>query len=301
MSDAIRSLIDTFATAHRTLEQKDSTVVKLCSIGTNAVGPLADAIAMPTFLIKPNAAAEIDDRQGMIQLYAARTLGLLGKTAAHAAPALADLFAKSRTSLIRREAAVALARIGPVLDSASNADVLYLMTSTLNGTQEHWHVDVREAAALTLGAFGPLAKNAVPQLISCLMDRSDRIRDAAFQALTKIGPASVAPLLDALRDRKRIRGDLAEKGTLVLSGWAMNFPAHHADKEKANSSWHVRQRTEDSALLEKIFESGVQILAKLDPTSPDFRAVLNELVKSDTNPKLQALAKDTLAKFTNRN
>jgi hypothetical protein len=297
MPNAIQALIDSFGNTYGTLEQKDALVVKLCSLGTNAVGPLMEAIEVPKYAMKPGTEAAIDSRQGIIQLYAARTLGLLGKTAADAAPALADLFAKSRTSLIRREAAVALSRIVPVLDAATNADVLYLMTSTLSSTQEHWHVDVREAAAITLGALGPIAKNAVPQLLPCLMDRSERIRDAAFQALTKIGPAAVPVLIDALRERKRIRAELADKGTVVLAGWAMSFAPPDSDQEKSMSSWHVRQRTEDCALLEKIFESGVQIVAKLDPTSMEFRAILNELVKADTNAKLQSLAKNALPKL----
>jgi hypothetical protein len=292
MPDSIQALIDSFGNAYRTLEQKDATVVKLCSVGASAVGPLMEAIEVPKFAMMPSTEVEIDSRQGIIQLYAARTLGLMGKTAAPAAPALADLFAKSRTSLIRREAAIALSRIVPVLDAATNA---------VSSTPQHWHVDVREAAAIALGALGPLAKNAAPQLLASLMDRSERIRDAAFQALTKIGPAAVPVLIDALRERNHIRAELAGKGTVVIGGWAMNFARPDSDQEKSSSSWHVRQRTEDCALLEKIFESGVQIVTKLDRTSMEFRAILNELAKADTNAKLQALAKDALAKFSHRN
>ena len=297
MADSIQNLINSFGNLNRPLESKDDAVVKLRAAGASAIPPLIEALEIWLFNVKQNDQAESDKRQEMTRLYAARTLGMMGKPAAKAAPALADLFAKSRISLLRREAAIALSRIGPVPDAATNADILYLMTTALSGSRDHSQEDVREAAAIALGALGSAAKNAVPMLMSCLMDRSERIRNAAFHALVKLAPASVPLMMDALQSRARIRADLLANGTLVFGAWAMDFSPSQSNPESAKGNrGPSAQRQEECMLLEKIFESGVQILTKLNLASADCRAILTELVQADANPKLRTLAKDALDK-----
>src|SRR5688500_13468270 len=104
MSASIQALIDSFSSPYRRVEDKEDAVKKLRGIGQRAVDALIDAVD-PRHCI----ARELDkeNRDEARQMYGARTLGLIGKAAAKAAPALADLFAKSPTSLIKREAGLA--------------------------------------------------------------------------------------------------------------------------------------------------------------------------------------------------
>ena len=60
--------------------------------------------------------------------------------------------------------------------------------------------DVRKAAARTLGDMGPNAKAAVPALIDGLKD--ENLRFNAAIALGQIGTASIAPLIEALKDHE---------------------------------------------------------------------------------------------------
>jgi HEAT repeat protein len=268
MADSIQSLIDSFANPYRRVADKEDAVNKLRGLGARAVDALIDAVD-PKHCIPREI--DKDNRDEARQMYAARTLGLMGTAATKAAPALADLFARSPTSLIKREAALALSRIGPSDDATDNADVVYLMVSALNGVNDIWHTEVREAAALTLGAYGSYAKSAVPTLIACLLEDSERMRDAAAQALTKLGPASAPVLLEILRDRAHIRTQLKEKSTLVIGAWAKTFAAPVAG--------------------ESLFERGLRILMPLLPRSPELHALLSEIATSDPNSQLQALAR----------
>jgi HEAT repeat protein len=51
---------------------------------------------------------------------------------------------------------------------------------------------VRHDAAITLGKFGPAAKQGVPALMVALKDKERGVRKAAAQALKKIDPQTAA-------------------------------------------------------------------------------------------------------------
>lgn len=275
MADDIQALIETFGNPYRGIREKEDAAKRLRSLGARALDALIEAVD-PRHSIHPELDKEKRDESR--QLYAARTLASIGKTAAKAVPVLADLFARSPTSMIKREAALALARIGPFSDPAANGDVVYLMTGAVNGSNDCWHLEVREAAAMTLGAYTSLAKSAIPTLIGCLMDRTDRIRAACRQALLQMGVAPVPLLLETLASRDRIRRDLAQKGTIVVGTWAKSFelPAN-----------------EECSLVEGIFEHGVQILLDRAPRSPEVQALLQDLA-NDPNPRVKAFASKLL-------
>jgi HEAT repeat protein len=59
-------------------------------------------------------------------------------------------------------------------------------------------VDIRISAAIGLGYFGELAKDAIPALQAALRDRDTRVRDAAAHAIARIDP-SAAPKPPAKR------------------------------------------------------------------------------------------------------
>ena len=48
-----------------------------------------------------------------------------------------------------------------------------------------------------LGRIGSDAEAAIPELISLLSDKSERVRSEASLALGKIGPQAIGPLVDA--------------------------------------------------------------------------------------------------------
>ena len=52
--------------------------------------------------------------------------------------------------------------------------------------------DIRLSAAIKLGSFGELAKEAVPALQAALRDRDARVRGAAINAITRIDPSAAA-------------------------------------------------------------------------------------------------------------
>jgi HEAT repeat protein len=64
------------------------------------------------------------------------------------------------------------------------------------------HAETRIRGALELSRYGAAAKSAVPYLAKALCDPEDwRVKDAARQALTRIGQAGVPGLIKALKDR----------------------------------------------------------------------------------------------------
>ena len=74
---------------------------------------------------------------------------------------------------------------------------------------------VRQAAAQALGKIGAKAKAAVPALANALKDQRPAVRQAAAQALGQIGAeakAAVPALRAAMRDNEvgEVRGAIAE-------------------------------------------------------------------------------------------
>jgi HEAT repeat protein len=136
--------------------------------------------------------------------FAAEALRHLGADAAEAADPLAALLDHDDDE-VRRSAARALGAIGPAATGVSEQ-----LIEALNDSDEV----VRGEAALAIRNIGSGASEAVPHLVEMLLDeeefkhngKSIEVRDAAREALSRIGPKAIPGLLDALReDRADLR------------------------------------------------------------------------------------------------
>jgi HEAT repeat protein len=107
--------------------------------------------------------------------YAVECLSRLGPDAIEAVPALVARFADDDADL-RRIAARAVAGVGhealPELEKALH----------------HAEPRIRATAALSVGQFGPRARDATPTLMALLADRSSAARAEASRALGRVGP-----------------------------------------------------------------------------------------------------------------
>ncbi|MGA2090635.1 MAG: HEAT repeat domain-containing protein [Endomicrobiales bacterium] len=142
-----------------------------------------------------------------IRRLAAKILGWIGPDAKTAVPVLAAVLNDPDWG-VRDNAIFALSQIGPEVQPAISELIIAV-------TNEDWYV--RQKAVETLGNIGPNAASAVPVLIKTLGDKTHS-RNNTIEALAKIGPSSVPPLSEALKNEKRpdIRSTILE--TLVIIG-----------------------------------------------------------------------------------
>ena len=115
---------------------------------------------------------------------AALALSVLGKESEEALPELMDALHYDDPTVAQAVGA-ALIKIGP--------NAIHPLTKAL----EDPNFVIRQRAAMILGAFGPDAHKAAPDLVELLSD--SQTEAAAEDALIKIGTPSVSALSDALR------------------------------------------------------------------------------------------------------
>jgi HEAT repeat protein len=153
-----------------------------------------------------------------LQVYAATSLGKIGKDAGHGTFAVLIDALKSKHARVRSAAAVALKVLGP-----STKEHLKLLIRTLEDHQAG--VEAHRFAATALGEIGPDAQVGVSILLEALLNHEDRrTRLLAAEALGKIGtrtPESASSLQKALEkyqllDDKPVRLSITQ--TLVKMG-----------------------------------------------------------------------------------
>ncbi|HMF18807.1 MAG TPA: HEAT repeat domain-containing protein, partial [Gemmataceae bacterium] len=131
-------------------------------------------------------------KDARVRIDAAEDLGQIGPPAAAAVPALLKLFKQDEDTMVRIEAAKAVASIDP-----KNEPALAMLVEALN----HKAGKVRKRAAECIGDLGPRGKPAVPALLKALKDPDATVSWAAIDALGQIGPdaeAAVPGLIEAL-------------------------------------------------------------------------------------------------------
>jgi HEAT repeat protein len=125
---------------------------------------------------------------------AADSLGLLGKVAEDAVPALAEALKDMKSVEVRRAAAIALAQIGPPAVKA--------LPELRQATHDEDKF-VRSHATHTLGGLGKDAADAVPELIRLVKDDTvTEVRVAAIEALGLVG-VKTSDAVDALSTASR--------------------------------------------------------------------------------------------------
>jgi HEAT repeat protein len=129
----------------------------------------------------------------------------LVKIGAGAVPVLATALQPAE-EVSRKCILSALRRIGPGASAAVPEIVNILKEDRAPLEEDVWYGSVQERAIMVLAFIGSGAGGAVPCLSGLLKDSSERIRALAAFALTKIGPASLPALGQALVDPELQRG-----------------------------------------------------------------------------------------------
>ncbi len=152
----------------------------------------------------PELTRALADTDPRVRGEAAAALGAIGPKAAAAVPELARMAVGEEEDLLADLVAKALGEIG-----APAVPALISMVRT--GKPK-----VRVRAMTAIGAIGPKADAALPELSLAIDDRDEEIRTAAAEALGAVGSgpkerAAILPLLEALKDEDRIVREQAAK------------------------------------------------------------------------------------------
>jgi peptidyl-prolyl cis-trans isomerase A (cyclophilin A) len=137
---------------------------------------LAEALAGLGKDAVPALLTAIEKDQGSTAKYALAALQFAGPAAASAVPALVDLTADKRPA-IKRQAGEALRRLAPWAEGEVGALLLRLR---IGNEEQRWLV------CTILGRVGPPAKAAIPALEELVQGGSERVKEAASQALKNI-------------------------------------------------------------------------------------------------------------------
>jgi HEAT repeat protein len=171
------------------LRSPDETIRRCATIALGHLGETLLAKEAVWALV-----ARLNDSSIAVRRDAALALGRMGPKASAAVPLLIEAL-RDMDRDTHLAAASALGDIGPAASTA----VPHLGRAVKDGD-----VAVRRTAAYALGRIGPAAKAAVPDLIEALKDKDEYTRSSAAQALGRIGPVAltvIPGLIAALRDK----------------------------------------------------------------------------------------------------
>jgi HEAT repeat protein len=134
----------------------------------------------------PDLIEALQDKNEDLRLNAAIALGKIGS------PAIEEVakLLKSTDDATRFYAVWTIGAIGP--DAKAQAPTVIAMLADKN-------VDVRRKAAFTLGRLTASPEKTIAALVEAFKDESPEVRQAAGEALSKFGKASVPSLMDLLK------------------------------------------------------------------------------------------------------
>lgn len=241
--------------------------------------------------VVPTLVEQLKDRDTTARILAAQWLAKLGPDAYGALPALVDLALHDPNQDTSAAAATAIR----TLDLQAAREVVNGYLPAL------WDSDaeVRRKACAGLGSLGPVAKPAVPSLITLLDDTDELVRERAVGALGMIGIPQeeiAAALTKALRDPASIvRYRAASQFAFHVPVTATALPAlmdlrTDADKSVASLAEialeHAGSNTRQDvanlvSLLERPGEKdyALQQLAQLGPEAADAAPVLISVLR----------------------
>jgi HEAT repeat protein len=175
---------------HQQLEIRRAVIDALALIGPDA------SIAVPVLM------EYLNDSNDLIRVKVVIALGAIGPSASPASTALAEKLVFDDAEEVRREAALALARLG--------ADGERL----LGGLTRDEEPLVREFSVIALGQSSSLSEESVSALTNSLDDEMDRVRLVASKALAKRPQQRgrvVSVLMDLLiRSERKTRREAAD-------------------------------------------------------------------------------------------
>jgi HEAT repeat protein len=210
----------------------------------------------------PTLSVALTDPDGLVRVRAAEALTEVGgdaDVADVAAKALGGALADKDVK-VRREAAVALWRMGPRAKVA---------VSALGKALADEDVKVRRDTAATLWRVGPSAKAAVPALAGALKDADREVRCDAAGALGAVGPeaaAAVPPLTHALKDKDLEARHFAARALVRVGDRAAREAAALVLREVLEKGVpDQRLRAELIVLLWKIGPEAAPRPSRLDP------------------------------------
>jgi len=264
--------------------------------------------------VAPALAALLRDDHAETADSAGTALGNLGPAAESAVQPLIDLLRGDHPGARRRAIGV-LARIGPAAKSATSALMQNLqdrdpvfraeaaralvsagpqptapvgcLIQALRQREDELDPHVRAWACLSLAQVGPPAADAVPALVSALVDDAGPVRNAAALALGQIGPAAIPALVQAL-DHLDPR---------VRSGAALSLGGTGTAGRRAMPSLHGALSDEDPRVRLAAAEALARIATSLQLTQDTRVIALLEttLQAMDAVPKHQPSAADVAA------
>ncbi|MFH1652726.1 MAG: HEAT repeat domain-containing protein [Pseudomonadota bacterium] len=169
---------------------KSSAIEALGNIGAKSKVAVADIII---FLNHPSQRLRIK----MLE-----ALGKIGKAAKASISVIIKLLKNDQNYNVRKHAASVLVRIDPL-----NKHSVVALIEALKDKDN----SVIEEAAISLGKFATMAKQAIPNLFDLLKHSNVSITNAAVQALGNIGKDAIPFLISALmNESSNIRGGVAE-------------------------------------------------------------------------------------------
>lgn len=157
------------------------------------IGILAQADAQIALETIPQLTAALKDPSEEVRFQSAYALSQLGSSAAASAEALAEMYLTDREIRNRKEAAKALASIGPKAASVTE--------KLLKGLEDP-HPEIRQSAAFALGRLQGEPDRALPALLRAARDPNVSVRCLAVHAIGAYGKSAthlIPELIDILR------------------------------------------------------------------------------------------------------
>jgi HEAT repeat protein len=191
-------------------------------------------------LVVPRLIRWLDSGDAELAGQAAERLEALGAPAESSAPTLARV-ALDSSNASRIKAAQAL----PSVDLSAATEVARHYRSELRADD----VDRRRRAAEILGAIGPVATEAVPDLIVAASDADAIVRDRAIQALARIGIPTAAILPTLIRS---LDDAVPHVRHAALAAFAFDVPASVARQAEAAVRQHVTDEPMNAVLVQSI-------------------------------------------------
>jgi HEAT repeat protein len=187
-----------------------------------------------------------------------------------------------KAGLVRREAALTLAMIGP-----KAAPAVDKLTATLNDADP----SVRNAALAALAAIGPAATGALPAVMPLLTAAEPAVRYSAIFVVGKIGPSAkpAIPLLEK---------NLQEPDPFLqtASAWALVYIDPKPEGRAAQILGPLMQGL--SVPDPRVRLAVIQALAQLGPAAKPARKALEEIA-NDKNEIIRKAVVDALFKIGN--